>query len=75
MVSLHCKSLFLTSYIYYFHKQEPEIEYVEGYEELEEEDDMEDFGGLAIKESDEDDDNGIVLSNVIWTWHPLEGSL
>lgn len=36
---------------------------------------MEDFGGLAIKESDEDDDNGIVLSNVIWTWQPLEGSL
>lgn len=35
--------------------QEPEIEYVEGYEELEEEDDMEDFGGLAIGE---DYDNG-----------------
>ena len=35
--------------------QEPVIEYVEGYEELEEEDDMEDFGGLAIGE---DYDNG-----------------
>ncbi|KAI3452674.1 hypothetical protein Pfo_009338 [Paulownia fortunei] len=36
-------------------EEEPEIEYVEGYEELEEEDDMEDFGGLALRE---DDDNG-----------------
>ncbi|CAK9167286.1 unnamed protein product, partial [Ilex paraguariensis] len=38
-------------------EEEPEIEYVEGYEELEEEDDMEDFGGLAIEEAGEDDDN------------------
>ncbi|KAM7498282.1 hypothetical protein LguiA_022696 [Lonicera macranthoides] len=40
-------------------EEEPEIEYVEGYEELEEEDDMEDFGGLAIEETgvDDDDDN------------------
>ncbi|KAK9283987.1 hypothetical protein L1049_012245 [Liquidambar formosana] len=38
-------------------EEEPEIEYVEGYEELEEEDDMEDFGGLAINESYADDDN------------------
>ncbi|XP_059657841.1 uncharacterized protein LOC132304265 [Cornus florida] len=38
-------------------EEEPEIEYVEGYEELEEEDDMEDFGGLAIDESPADDDN------------------
>ncbi|KAL1539315.1 cysteine synthase [Salvia divinorum] len=37
-------------------EEEPVIEYVEGYEELEEEDDMEDFGGLAIKE-DYDNDN------------------
>ncbi|KAH6825284.1 aldose 1-epimerase family protein [Perilla frutescens var. hirtella] len=36
-------------------KEEHEIEYVEGYEDLEEEDDMEDFGGLAIRE---DYDNG-----------------
>ncbi|CAL5398629.1 unnamed protein product [Camellia sinensis] len=38
-------------------EEEPEIEYVEGYEELEEEDDMEDFGGLAIDKSDTDVDN------------------
>ncbi|XP_042004683.1 protein MAK16 homolog [Salvia splendens] len=37
-------------------EEEPLIEYVEGYEELEEEDDMEDFGGLAIRE-DYDNDN------------------
>ncbi|KAL4638937.1 hypothetical protein ACB092_03G181900 [Castanea dentata] len=36
---------------------EPEIEYVEGYEELELEDDIEDFGGLAIARSKMDDDN------------------
>ncbi|KAL3813442.1 hypothetical protein ACJIZ3_014710 [Penstemon smallii] len=35
--------------------EDPEIEYVEGYEELEEEDDMEDFGGLAIREYVMDD--------------------
>ncbi|CAI9756310.1 unnamed protein product [Fraxinus pennsylvanica] len=34
-------------------EEEPEIEYVEGYEELEEED-MEDFGGLAIPNMDDD---------------------
>ncbi|XP_061345285.1 protein mak16 isoform X2 [Gastrolobium bilobum] len=40
-------------------EEEPEIEYVEGYDELEEEDDIEDFGGLAIHESqgDYDDEN------------------
>ncbi|XP_075659555.1 uncharacterized protein LOC142629451 isoform X2 [Castanea sativa] len=37
--------------------QEPEIEYVEGYEEHELEDDIEDFGGLAIARSKMDDDN------------------
>ncbi|XP_057811044.1 uncharacterized protein LOC131025333 isoform X1 [Salvia miltiorrhiza] len=37
-------------------EEEPVIEYVEGYEELEEEDDMEDFGGLAIRE---DYDNAV----------------
>ncbi|CAL5396065.1 unnamed protein product [Camellia sinensis] len=41
-------------------EEEPEIEYVEGYEELEEEDDMEDFGGLAIDKSDTDVDNDAV---------------
>ncbi|KAJ4950395.1 hypothetical protein NE237_027227 [Protea cynaroides] len=39
-------------------EMEPEIEYVEGYDELEEEDDMEDFGGLAIDESLKGDDYG-----------------
>ncbi|KAG6405686.1 hypothetical protein SASPL_133278 [Salvia splendens] len=45
-------------------EEEPVIEYVEGYEELEEEDDMEDFGGLAIRDdydnanlNDDDDDD------------------
>ncbi|KAF8390496.1 hypothetical protein HHK36_025022 [Tetracentron sinense] len=37
-------------------EEEPEVEYVEGYDELEEEDDIEDFGGLAIDESLKDDD-------------------
>lgn len=38
--------------------QEPEIEYVEGYDELEEEDDIEDFGGLSMYEPHTGDDNG-----------------
>ncbi|XP_043717286.1 protein MAK16 homolog A isoform X2 [Telopea speciosissima] len=47
-------------------EMEPEIEYVEGYDELEEEEDMEDFGGPVIDESlkadgyggmDEDDED------------------
>ncbi|XP_063937528.1 uncharacterized protein LOC108196281 isoform X2 [Daucus carota subsp. sativus] len=37
-------------------EEEAEIEYVEGYEDLEEEDDMEDFGGLALEQSDADVD-------------------
>lgn len=37
--------------------EEPEIEYVEGYEELEEEDDIEDFGGLGIDDTGADEDN------------------
>lgn len=41
--------------------QEHEIEYVEGYEELEEEDDIEDFGGFAINESYEDDKSGNLI--------------
>ncbi|CAA0818275.1 MAK16 protein-related [Striga hermonthica] len=36
-------------------EEEPEIEYVEGYEDLEEEDDIEDFGGIDL--GDDDDDN------------------
>ncbi|KAL5545912.1 hypothetical protein UlMin_005599 [Ulmus minor] len=36
--------------------EEHEIEYVEGYEELEEEDDIEDFDGLAIDNSHSDDE-------------------
>ncbi|KAM3754054.1 hypothetical protein ACB098_03G139200 [Castanea mollissima] len=47
--------------------QEPEIEYVEGYEELELEDDIEDFGGLAIARSKMDDDNG--FSDVFLKWN------
>lgn len=42
--------------------QEPEIEYVEGYDELEEEDDIEDFDGLAINHGHSDDDNGKAYS-------------
>ncbi|KAF7833944.1 protein MAK16-like protein [Senna tora] len=34
-------------------EEEPEVEYVEGYDELEEEDDMEDFAGLRIHDSDD----------------------
>ena len=45
-------------------KQEPEVEYVEGYDELEEEDDIEDLGDFTIHESqhdhDVDDENGKV---------------
>ncbi|XP_041012966.1 protein MAK16 homolog [Juglans microcarpa x Juglans regia] len=37
-------------------EMEPEIEYVEGYDELEEEDDIEDFDGLAISQSHADYD-------------------
>ncbi|XP_011040509.1 PREDICTED: protein MAK16 homolog [Populus euphratica] len=33
------------------YEEEPEIEYVQGYDDLEEEDDIEDFGGFAIDES------------------------
>ncbi|KAF5730890.1 hypothetical protein HS088_TW19G00492 [Tripterygium wilfordii] len=40
---------------------EPEIEYVEGYDELEEEEDMEDFGGFAMNESLENNGNSMVV--------------
>ncbi|KAG5230212.1 protein MAK [Salix suchowensis] len=36
---------------------EPEIEYVQGYDDLEEEDDIEDFGGFVIDESLKNNDN------------------
>ncbi|KAG6747107.1 hypothetical protein NC652_035099 [Populus alba x Populus x berolinensis] len=36
---------------------EPEIEYVQGYDDLEEEDDIEDFGGFAIDESLKNNDD------------------
>ncbi|XP_052183694.1 uncharacterized protein LOC127795822 isoform X2 [Diospyros lotus] len=39
-------------------EEEPEIEYVEGYEELEEEDDMEDFVGLPVNKYRTEGDNG-----------------
>ncbi|CAB4289136.1 unnamed protein product [Prunus armeniaca] len=38
-------------------EEEPEIEYVEGYDELEEEDDIEDFAGFSMDNSHADDDN------------------
>ncbi|XP_073286748.1 uncharacterized protein [Primulina huaijiensis] len=40
----------------YEEEEEPMIEYVEGYEELEEEEDMEDFGAFAFREAEMDDD-------------------
>ncbi|KAJ8574094.1 hypothetical protein K7X08_025899 [Anisodus acutangulus] len=40
-------------------EEEPEVEYVEGYEDLEEEDDMEDFDGLGIRNNGLDDDTGM----------------
>lgn len=43
------------------------IEYVEGYEELEEEDDIEDFGGLALEQGAADDDYGIILPHLSLT--------
>lgn len=48
----------LVTCIFAWNKQEPEIEYVEGYEELEEEEDMEDFGGLAIHNPEAGEDSG-----------------
>ncbi|OVA20610.1 Mak16 protein [Macleaya cordata] len=39
-------------------EEKPEIEYVEDYEELVQEDDMEDFGGLAVEESLKGEDYG-----------------
>ncbi|XP_043721790.1 protein MAK16 homolog [Telopea speciosissima] len=41
-------------------EMEPEVEYVEGYDELEEEEDMEDFGSLAIDETRKGDDYGVM---------------
>lgn len=58
--------------IFSWNKQETEIEYVEGYDELEEEDDIEDFGGLAIARSDVDDDNGkAVTTYLLFTISPF----
>ncbi|KAG5234175.1 PROTEIN MAK16-like protein [Salix viminalis] len=39
------------------YEEEPEIEYVQGYDDLEEEDDIEDFGGFAIDESLKNNDD------------------
>ncbi|XP_010275795.1 PREDICTED: protein MAK16 homolog A [Nelumbo nucifera] len=49
-------------------EEEPEIEYVEGYEELEEED-MEDFGGPAIDESLKDGDYDDIGEDDVKTVH------
>lgn len=38
--------------MFYYQEEEPEVEYVEGYEMEEEEDDMEDFGKGATGMSD-----------------------
>ncbi|CAM8883680.1 unnamed protein product [Rhodiola kirilowii] len=38
-------------------EEEPVVEYVEGYDDLEEEDDMEDFAGLSMKNADQDDED------------------
>ncbi|CAM9002095.1 unnamed protein product [Rhodiola kirilowii] len=37
-------------------EEEPVVEYVEGYDDLEEEDDMEDFNGLSMKDADQYDE-------------------
>ncbi|XP_061956408.1 uncharacterized protein LOC133678191 [Populus nigra] len=39
------------------YEEEPEIEYVQGYDDLEEEDDIEDFGGFAIDKSLKNNDD------------------
>jgi hypothetical protein len=48
-----------------WNKQEHEIEYVEGYDELEEEDDIEDFGDIAIAQSHADYDNGKAVTRYL----------
>ena len=50
--------LFFVLWLWCWEMQEHEIEYVEGYKELEEEDDIEDLDGLAIDNSHSDDENG-----------------
>ncbi|RVW52923.1 hypothetical protein CK203_072652 [Vitis vinifera] len=52
-------------------EEEPEIEYVEGYEELEEEDDIEDFGGLEIDESLKDEDLACPMIGEYLKFNPL----
>ena len=51
MTCIHVLSMFWS-------KQEPEVEYVEGYDGLEEEEDIEDFGGFVKDESLKEDDYG-----------------
>lgn len=48
--------------------QEPDIEYVEGYEELEEEEDIEDFGNFALGENGADDDGKIVFDRTLYVF-------
>lgn len=45
--------------------QELEVEYVEGYDELEEEEDIEDFGGFVKDESLKEDDYGMENSDCL----------
>nr|CAD1836817.1 unnamed protein product [Ananas comosus var. bracteatus] len=49
---------YITLFICFNIIQDPEVEYVEGYDELEEEEDMEDFGGFPTDELLEDDEYG-----------------
>ncbi|XP_057984937.1 uncharacterized protein LOC131169689 [Hevea brasiliensis] len=44
-------------------EEEPEVEYVEGYDDLEEEDDIEDFGDLGINGSLAFDDDNVGLDD------------
>lgn len=48
---LNVFSLFNLFIFLFWNGQELEVEYVEGYDELEEEEDMEDFGGFAAHKS------------------------
>ncbi|XP_055835279.1 uncharacterized protein LOC129903774 [Solanum dulcamara] len=53
-------------------EEELEVEYAEGYEDLEEEDDMEDFDGLGIRDSSLDDNTGKVLDGCAFSFaHPV----
>lgn len=52
---------FINASVNDWNKQEVEVEYVEGYEDLEEEDDIEDFDGFGIRDNGLDADTGKFL--------------